>query len=294
MCQYSADDGRATDWHLVHWGQLLQSGAGMFTIEATAVSPEAALRPDASDCGTTPPSDALGDALGVRGTRRHRCRWPSSWRTRAARRRRSGRGKAAQLIPLTTAGGSRRAVAAAARRRRSSRRPRSTPRDSRMSNSSFAETARRAVRIGIDAIELHMAHGYLLHEFLSPLANQRTRRLRRQLRAIASGFRSRCSRRCARRGRKRGRSACASPPSTGSTAAGRSKKRSTSRSDSKALGADWIDVSSGGVSPRQKIALGPGLSRAIRACDPARDRNDDDGSRSHHRTAAGRSDHHLR
>ena len=40
MCQYSADDGRATDWHLVHWGQLLQSGAGLFTIEATAVTRE--------------------------------------------------------------------------------------------------------------------------------------------------------------------------------------------------------------------------------------------------------------
>ena len=40
MCQYSAIDGRATDWHLVHWGQLLMSGAGMFTIEATAVTPE--------------------------------------------------------------------------------------------------------------------------------------------------------------------------------------------------------------------------------------------------------------
>src|SRR6202140_4841593 len=38
MCQYSAVDGCATDWHIVHWGQLLQSGAGMFTIEATAVS----------------------------------------------------------------------------------------------------------------------------------------------------------------------------------------------------------------------------------------------------------------
>ena len=38
MCQYSAIDGRATDWHVVHWGQLLQSGAGMFMIEATAVS----------------------------------------------------------------------------------------------------------------------------------------------------------------------------------------------------------------------------------------------------------------
>src|SRR4051812_33387706 len=38
MCQYSATDGRATEWHTIHWGQLLQSGAGMFTIEATAVS----------------------------------------------------------------------------------------------------------------------------------------------------------------------------------------------------------------------------------------------------------------
>src|SRR5207302_3513443 len=38
MCQYSAIDGRATDWHIIHWGQLLQSAAGMFTIEATAVS----------------------------------------------------------------------------------------------------------------------------------------------------------------------------------------------------------------------------------------------------------------
>jgi 2,4-dienoyl-CoA reductase-like NADH-dependent reductase (Old Yellow Enzyme family) len=40
MCQYSAEDGCATDWHLVHWGQLVESGAGMLTIEATAVTPE--------------------------------------------------------------------------------------------------------------------------------------------------------------------------------------------------------------------------------------------------------------
>ena len=45
MCQYSAIDGRATDWHLVHWGQLLMSGAGMFTIEATAVTPEGRISP---------------------------------------------------------------------------------------------------------------------------------------------------------------------------------------------------------------------------------------------------------
>ena len=45
MCQYSADEGCATDWHLIHWGQMLLSGAGMFTIEATAVSAEGRITP---------------------------------------------------------------------------------------------------------------------------------------------------------------------------------------------------------------------------------------------------------
>src|SRR6476619_8562279 len=45
MCQYSAERGRATDWHLVHWGQMLLSGAGMFTIEATAVTAEGRITP---------------------------------------------------------------------------------------------------------------------------------------------------------------------------------------------------------------------------------------------------------
>ena len=45
MCQYSANEGCATDWHLIHWGQMLLSGAGMFTIEATAVSAEGRITP---------------------------------------------------------------------------------------------------------------------------------------------------------------------------------------------------------------------------------------------------------
>ena len=45
MCQYSAVDGCATDWHLMHWGNLLNSGAGLFTIEATAVLPEGRITP---------------------------------------------------------------------------------------------------------------------------------------------------------------------------------------------------------------------------------------------------------
>ena len=53
MCQYSAVDGCATDWHLVHWGQLLMSGAGLFTIEATAVTADGRITPAASAFTTT-------------------------------------------------------------------------------------------------------------------------------------------------------------------------------------------------------------------------------------------------
>lgn len=55
MCQYSAEDGAMTDWHLIHLGQLAMSGAGALTIEATAVTPEGASPMAMSDCGMMPP-----------------------------------------------------------------------------------------------------------------------------------------------------------------------------------------------------------------------------------------------
>jgi len=53
MCQYSADEGRATDWHLMHWGNLLNSGAALFTIEATAVTREGRITPGCLDRKST-------------------------------------------------------------------------------------------------------------------------------------------------------------------------------------------------------------------------------------------------
>ena len=63
MCQYSAQDGAATDWHLMHWGNLLNSGAGLFTIEATAVLPEGRITPACLGLWDERTEAALADTL---------------------------------------------------------------------------------------------------------------------------------------------------------------------------------------------------------------------------------------
>jgi 2,4-dienoyl-CoA reductase-like NADH-dependent reductase (Old Yellow Enzyme family) len=117
MCQYSAEEGRATDWHLIHLGNLALSGAGLLIIEATAVLPEGRISPD--DAG-----------------RRWRPRPSPSQKVRILRSSLDHDGLAAV-------------------------------------RDAFVEAARRSARLGFDAIQLHGAHGHLLHQFLSPLANQR-------------------------------------------------------------------------------------------------------------------------
>ena len=175
MCQYSAVDGCATDWHLVHWGQLLMSGAGLFTIEATAVTAEGRITPGCLGLY----DDACEEAL-TRSLARARAQSPPipvAMQLAHAGRKGSSHvpWEGGQLIPI---GRGRldtgRAVRDPARRARVRRLPRSTPTASR----GFATRSWRApaapARAGIDALELHMAHGYLLHEFLSPLSNRRT------------------------------------------------------------------------------------------------------------------------
>ena len=122
----------------------------------------------------------------------------------------------------------------------------------------FAAAARRAARLGLDGLEIHAAHGYLLHQFLSPIANRRSdeyggsleNRMRFPL-EIFDVVRAAFPAEQARSGR-------ASRRPTGCPAAGTSTARSRCRRRSKARGCAAIHVSSGGVSPQQAIKLGPG------------------------------------
>jgi 2,4-dienoyl-CoA reductase-like NADH-dependent reductase (Old Yellow Enzyme family) len=174
MCQYSAQDGCMTDWHLMHLGQLAISGAALLTIEASAVSPEG--RITYADVGLY--SDACEAAMArtVEGVRR----WSDM--PIAIQLAHAGR-KASTEVPW--AGGGQIAPDAGPRGWRTvapSPQPFAETEAAPTAldaaglarvREAFVEAARRAARLGLDAVQLHGAHGYLLHEFLSPLSNRR-------------------------------------------------------------------------------------------------------------------------
>jgi 2,4-dienoyl-CoA reductase-like NADH-dependent reductase (Old Yellow Enzyme family) len=122
---------------------------------------------------------------------------------------------------------------------------------------SFAHAAQRAARLGIDAIELHAAHGYLLHEFLSPLSNRRSDRyggtLENRMRFPLEVFAA--VRRIWPEAKPLGVRISASDWIEGGWDLAQSIEFARQL---KVLGCDWIDASSGGLAPEQKITLGPG------------------------------------
>ena len=175
MCQYSADgEGSATDWHLMHLGTLALSGAGLLTLEATAVSAEG--RITAQDLGLY--SDANEAALGrVLSAVRAHSAMPVAIQLAHAGRKASSRQpwRGGSQVPIGEPGGWP-AVAPSALAPGAHQHPpqaRDDPGQRQVRPDDIA-AARRAARLGIDAIEIHAAHGYLLHQFLSPLANQRS------------------------------------------------------------------------------------------------------------------------
>ena len=256
MCQYSADDGAANDWHFTHINSLALSGAAMFCIEATHVEAIGRITPGCLGLYNDATEAALKPILA--SVRKHSKAAVAMQLAHAGRKASShAPWDGGQQIPLAEGGWQTEAPSALPHKEARRRRARSMPRALRACATRLWRPAKRAERLGIDAIELHGAHGYLLHQFLSPISNQRTdqyggslaNRMRFPLEvfdAVRAAFPS------------TSRSACGFPRPTGSRAAGTCAQTIEFAKELKKRGVDWIDASSGGVSPQQKIPLGPG------------------------------------
>ncbi|MES9812617.1 MAG: NADH:flavin oxidoreductase/NADH oxidase [Candidatus Thiodiazotropha sp.] len=172
MCQYSALQGRATDWHLIHLGHLALSGAGLLFIEATAVTPQG--RISQNDLGLW--SDGTEKAL-ARVVERLRTYSDIPLAIQLAH---AGR-KASTALPWDGGGqispeeGGWQTCAPSHLPWSEEQRPPVALDRQGMTEirQAFVDAAVRAHRLGIEVIELHAAHGYLLHQFLSPLSNLR-------------------------------------------------------------------------------------------------------------------------
>jgi len=172
MCEYSAEEGRATDWHMIHLGHLALSGAGLLFTEATAVEPDGRISP--GDLGLW--SDETERALGrvVQAVRRYSPIRLGIQLGHAGRKASSDAPwNGGQLVPASEGGWQ--GWAPSAVPHNASEPPPRALDEAGLARvrDAFADSARRAIRLGFDAIELHAAHGYLLHQFLSPLANRR-------------------------------------------------------------------------------------------------------------------------
>lgn len=173
MCQYSAVDGSATDWHLLHFASMMMSGAGVFIIEATAVEPRGRITPECLGLWNDANEQALGEVL-VRA--RAHSRTPVGIQLNHAGRKAASHRPFVGKGPLTQDQGAWPVIGPSAVPFADGWQvPRAMGRaDMDEVIESFVKATRRADRLGIDLIELHAAHGYLLSAFLSPLANQRT------------------------------------------------------------------------------------------------------------------------
>jgi 2,4-dienoyl-CoA reductase-like NADH-dependent reductase (Old Yellow Enzyme family) len=173
MCQYSAVDGRMSDWHLIHLGHLALSGAALLTIEATAVLPDG--RITYADVGLWNDTTEAAIARILQSVRR----WsdmPIAIQLAHAGRKASTEVPwkgGAQILP-GDANGWQTVAPSAIPYEKGEHPPAALDRDDLARvRDAFVAAAQRAARLGIDAVQLHGAHGYLLHQFLSPLANRR-------------------------------------------------------------------------------------------------------------------------
>ncbi|MCK8784620.1 NADH:flavin oxidoreductase/NADH oxidase [Roseomonas sp. NAR14] len=263
MCMYScADDGLPTEWHLIHLGSRAAGGAGLVLTEATAVTPEGRISP--YDLGLWSDSQVAAHARLARAVA---CcgAVPGMQISHAGR-------KASRVAPwmghhAATPGWTPLSPSAAAFGDYAM--PEAMDEAAiEATIADFVATARRALEAGYQVLELHAAHGYLLHQFLSPLSNRRNDRW-------GGDFEGR-----ARLPLEVVRAVRAAIPDsvpllvrvshTDWVAGGWDTEETVELSRRlKALGVDMMDVSSGGLDPAQKIPVGPGYqvpgAAAVRA-----------------------------
>jgi 2,4-dienoyl-CoA reductase-like NADH-dependent reductase (Old Yellow Enzyme family) len=168
MCQYSAQDGHPNDWHIVHYGARAQGGAGMVMLESTAISPDA--RISAGCLGLWDESQVHSHAALVKAIHRHGAAAAVQLNHAGAKASFTAPWEGNRPLPLEEGGWARLAPSA-----RLAKAPTTSITEAQIRDviRDFEKAACLAVKAGFDAIEVHAAHGYLLHQFLSPLSNER-------------------------------------------------------------------------------------------------------------------------
>lgn len=255
MAQYSADEGLATEWHRTHLGHLSLSGAGLLIIEATSVTRGARLSP--GDLGLWSEAHAERLAPIVEFCRKH-----GSARLGIQLQHAGRKGSVTvawehqREIPLDAGGWEIRGPDAIAYPGRTTPEPFTVEEIAELV-AEFARAARRADALGLDVVEIHAAHGYLLHNFLSPLSNQRKDKyggsLENRMRFVLEVYDA------VRSVFPQHKPIGVRISATDWTPGGWDIEDSVAlATELKARGCDYVTASSGGCVPEQNIPIGPG------------------------------------
>lgn len=256
MCQYSAENGHVTDWHLVHYGTRATGGAGLMIVEATAVVPEGRISP--ADLGLWSDSHVEGLAQIARYALSQGC-VPGIQLAHAGRKASVGKGWEPQRTLGADEGGWTPVSASALPFGPAFATPQALDAAGiRQVVEAFVAATRRALAAGFQVVEIHAAHGYLLHQFMSPLSNQRsdayggsfenrTRLTREVVSAVRAAWPDRLP-------------LLIRLSATDWVEGGWDGDQTVELCRMlKRLGVDLVDVSTGGTSPDAKIPVAPGF-----------------------------------